>query len=700
MRTLLIDNHDSFTYNLYDLLHRVNGRAPEVVTNDTPWSDTAFDTFDSIVVSPGPGRPQHTGDLGLSLAALRQSAIPTLGICLGHQGLSHVNGGRVVHAPEPMHGRVSDVHHSGTGLFAGMPSPFTAVRYHSLAVTDLPAGMEAIAWTADGVMMGARHRTAPQWGVQFHPESILTEYGVELLDNFRSLVSEWRQGPRSVRPGGSERGRYQLEHRRIGLVPDTESLFGELYGTSPAAFWLDSAGGSDQARFTMMGDDSGPLAEHLAYSVPDGTWTITRSGRTTTVQQGWFEYLGGQLAERRTAHPPQLPSDFNLGYVGVLGYELKAETHGRAHHVSPLPDGQLIFADRAVVVDHQDGATHLLALTDPSAPRTVPAAAEWLAETTRALRRHAACTTPASGPEPSGSPLAPEGTADLRRTFTLDQSRTEYLDSIGSCLSAITDGESYEICLTNTAEAEPLRDPLGTYSTLRALSPVPFGAYLRMREVSLLSASPERFLSVRRDGRVQAKPIKGTRPRGSTAEADLETRRELARNAKDRAENLMIVDLLRNDLNRVCMVGSVHVSKMFDVETYSHVHQLVSTVQGRLQPGRTVMDCVRATFPGGSMTGAPKVRTMEIIDQLEHRARGYYSGAIGWFSLSGAADLSIVIRTLVNSPKACTFGVGGAIIALSDPDAEYEETLVKSRAVLAASQGSLGQAAPDEVGRR
>lgn len=680
MRTLLIDNYDSFTYNLYDLLHRVNGTAPEVVTHDTPPSEIDLGLFDAIVVSPGPGRPQRRSDLGLSLTALQQTRVPTFGICLGHQALSHVYGGQVAHAPEPMHGRLSAVHHSGTSLFAGMPTPFTAVRYHSLAVTDLPPELEPIAWTADGVMMGVRHRHAPQWGVQFHPESILTEYGVELLHNFRTLVTG--SSPNRAAPAAppADRGRYHLECRRIDTEPDTEALFTDLYGASDHAFWLDSGGDTPAARFTVMGDDSGPLAEHLAYSVADRTWRITRNGKTSTVEQDYFSYLDEQLALRRTEHPHQLPLDFNLGYVGVLGYELKAETQGRAHHTSPLPDSQLVFADRAIVVDHHERVTYLLTLTDPLEPESGPAAAQWLEAADRAIHRHerAAGAAATGVAAPVGGPR-----------FVFDQSRPDYLDSIRRCLTAITDGESYEICLTNTAEGPPLKDPLGAYTALRAISPVPFGAYLHLGDTAVLSASPERFLSVARDGRVQAKPIKGTRPRGETEALDQDIRRDLAENPKDHAENLMIVDLLRNDLNRVCMVGSVHVPKLFDVETYSHVHQLVSTVEGRLEPKRSAVECVRATFPGGSMTGAPKVRTMEIIDGLERRARGYYSGAIGWLSLSGAADLSIVIRTLVTSEESCTFGVGGAIIALSDPEAEYEEILVKARAMLSALDGTL-----------
>jgi len=271
-----------------------------------------------------------------------------------------------------------------------------------------------------------------------------------------------------------------------------------------------------------------------------------------------------------------------------------------------------------------------------------------------------------------------------RQAVALRHDRSAYLERIAECMDEIRDGESYEICLTNTATARLAIDPLRTYSWLREYSPVPYGALLEFPDVAVLSASPERFLTVGRDRVVESKPIKGTRPRGATAAEDEALRLDLGSQQKDRAENLMIVDLIRNDLNTVCEVGSVHVPHLFHVETYAPVHQLVSTIRGTLRPEVSAVGCVRATFPGGSMTGAPKLRTMEIIDRLEDGPRGVYSGALGWFSLSGAADLSIVIRTLVATADQVTFGVGGAIVALSDADEEFEETVVKSRAMVAA----------------
>ena len=271
-----------------------------------------------------------------------------------------------------------------------------------------------------------------------------------------------------------------------------------------------------------------------------------------------------------------------------------------------------------------------------------------------------------------------------RVEFRLSRSHEQYLRDIETCKQRLTEGETYEICLTNKITAEASLDPLPLYRTLRSVNPAPFSAYLRFGERAVLSSSPERFLSVGRDRWVEAKPIKGTCPRGKTPAEDVRLAEELRLDEKSRAENLMIADLLRNDLGVVCEVGTVHVPNLMHIESYETVHQLVSTVRGLLREDVEPPDCIRACFPGGSMTGAPKKRTMEIIDELEREPRGVYSGAIGYLGLSGGCDLNIVIRTIVIDGETATLGVGGAIVMQSDTEEEYQETLLKARAPMAA----------------
>jgi para-aminobenzoate synthetase len=268
--------------------------------------------------------------------------------------------------------------------------------------------------------------------------------------------------------------------------------------------------------------------------------------------------------------------------------------------------------------------------------------------------------------------------------FHLSRSHQQYLDDIARCKQELTDGETYEICLTNKVTAEVRPEPLPLYRTLRRVNPAPFSAFLRVGDAAVLSSSPERFLSVGRDRWAEAKPIKGTCRRGETPAEDVRLAEELRSDEKTRAENLMIADLLRNDLGVVCEVGTVHVPFLMHVETYETVHQLVSTVRGLLREDVEPPDCIRACFPGGSMTGAPKKRTMEIIDELEGEARGVYSGAIGYFGLSGGVDLNIVIRTIVIEGEHATLGVGGAIVMQSDAEDEYQEIVLKGRAPMRA----------------
>jgi para-aminobenzoate synthetase component 1 len=261
--------------------------------------------------------------------------------------------------------------------------------------------------------------------------------------------------------------------------------------------------------------------------------------------------------------------------------------------------------------------------------------------------------------------------------------RPGYLAAVRRAVEYIHAGDCFQVNLSQRLLCGATEPPLDLYARLRERNPAPFAGYFDLGDFVVLSASPERFLRIE-DGLVQTRPIKGTRPRGATPEEDENRRAELLRSAKDRAENVMIVDLLRNDLGRVCAYGSVEVTALCQLETYRTVHHLVSEVRGRLRPGLGAVDLLRAAFPGGSVTGAPKVRAMEIIAELEPTARGPYCGALGYVGFDGAMDTNILIRTITAGKGWLQFPVGGGVVADSDPEAEYAETLHKAEGMLRA----------------
>jgi para-aminobenzoate synthetase len=477
-----------------------------------------------------------------------------------------------------------------------------------------------------------------------------------------------------LRVGGTPNaGTLQLATSVVPRAVDAEAAFLALFAESASCFWLDSSRvESGLSRFSFLGDGTGPLSERLTYRVADGLVHITAIDRETSEPGSIFDVLDDRLTSREI-DGPGLPFDFIGGYVGYFGYELKADCDGDAAHQSRTPDAAWLFADRVVVIDHQQARTYLLALHD-GGPANRAGADEWLADTSARL----ADLAPATLPDPPMDLMTPDPERFLAR------GRRRYLDDIAACQQRLIDGDSYEICLTDTVTI-PFdgKDEL-FYRYLRHLNPAPYAAFLRIDGVTVLSSSPECFLRITPDRRVQSKPIKGTAPRSSDPDHDRALATALATSAKTQAENLMIVDLLRNDLGHVCETGTVTVDRFMAVESYPTVHQLVSTISGVLRADVSSVQCTRHCFPGGSMTGAPKRRTMQIIDRLESQARGVYSGALGYFSLNGAADLSIVIRAAIRQDDELTIGAGGAIVLDSDPQDEYDEMVLKTLALMRA----------------
>jgi para-aminobenzoate synthetase component 1 len=382
-----------------------------------------------------------------------------------------------------------------------------------------------------------------------------------------------------------------------------------------------------------------------------------------------FDALELLLAEHESEAAPDLPP-LQTGAFGYFGYDLCRQLEklpSRAVDDIGMPDLSICLYPWLLAHDHVLGRTWI----EVTAPEEDLRAAESLLKRLRAIALAA--------------PSQAEAVYDQFRPVEVGSNftRRQYLNAIARAKEYIDAGDIYEICLSQRLSQEVNEHPFQLYRRMREGSPVPYGAYLETPDFAIISGSPELFLKLR-GRRVETRPMKGTRPRGDTSESDRRLMSELRSSKKERAENLMIVDLLRNDIGRVCRTGSVEVPELFRIHTYSTVHQMVSTVTGELRPGVSAVDLLRAAFPGGSITGCPKIRAMEIIEELEPTRRGVYCGAIGGLAFNGNMDASIVIRTIVFKERHAYIQVGGAIVADSVPEAEYQETLDKAKAALAA----------------
>lgn len=475
----------------------------------------------------------------------------------------------------------------------------------------------------------------------------------------------------------------ELVVRPLPFAVNCEEAYPLLTGGAEYSFWLDSA----------REESPMSVASYVGVVPPQLSPLRVDSARAAAESGGEdpFAQLEAALARAPRVHPDAaaatgLPAGLRGGYVGYFGYEARAAMgmeHGHPvpgylpAHEAPTPDSLWLPAVRYLVHEH--------ARPGAAARSWLVGDESWCEAAERLL----------SAVGESASDNAPVNTPELTELLLFPAPAAEaYMDSVRASQHEIYEGNSYEVCLTaQTVARIPNPSPelfFELYRRQRAHNSAPYAAYLRCGDFSVLSSSPERFLSVDTHRNAQTKPIKGTVPRGATPEEDAAAAAWLRTDEKTRAENLMIVDLLRNDLSLVSEPHTVRVPVLMGVESYSTVHQLVSTVSSRLREGISAVTAARACFPGGSMTGAPKPSTMQIIEGLEGRARGVYSGALGFVSTDGSANLSIVIRTLVaHDDGMVTLAAGGAIVADSDPTAEYEEMLTKLRAALPPSVGRV-----------
>ena len=444
--------------------------------------------------------------------------------------------------------------------------------------------------------------------------------------------------------------------RELDPFRSAAELFQYFADEKDSAF-LDSSLVNQLGRYSIIG-----AYPYLRLVKDDSGFYI--NGQKTT-ECTFEEYLKKYLLDHKDENKSSLP--MVSGAIGYFSYEYGRKLMQVAsckENLVSIPDAMLIFYDFYVIEDRHEKKTYLVAngITE-DAEKLLSCVERRISEPTEETA--GICTD------------------SYNIEVTPNFEKEEYKQAVDDVIRYIIEGDIYITNMTQQLKVKSDKKPLDVFYDLRENNPSPFGGYMDYGDFQIVCASPERFLKMKQ-GHVNTRPIKGTRKRGETSEEDLFMRTELENSEKDKSELLMIVDLERNDLNRVCRPGSVKVTELFTVEEYATVFHLVSDIEGELEEGKTVMDLLEAAFPGGSITGAPKYRAMEIIDELENNQRNLYTGSIGYLTLDGDCDFNIVIRTALHKDGMYYLGVGGGITAESDLEFEYEETLQKAKAVLEA----------------
>ncbi|PFH49689.1 hypothetical protein AMATHDRAFT_62673 [Amanita thiersii Skay4041] len=722
-RILLIDSYDSFTLNLAALCR---ASIPNCIIHILKNDELSFQElksvighFSAIIVGPGPGSPSIDNDIGVVryLWTMDDSlTLPIFGVCLGLQSLCVTFGAQLRRLHVVKHGQVSHIRHVDCDLFQGIGT-VRAVRYHSLYVIPSVKGeIEELAWADDEdngqVLMACRHKTRPYWAVQYHPESACTnDPGAQVLCNFWKLAQTWSKvhgrqqrpwdttlrnvgrvwpsiPPTSILPPLTQ-PKLKVTTRTLAL-PHLDAIYiSEILGASheDAPFvLLDSA--ASPGRFSIIASLL-PSSLQVTYRIGDDAVRLIQGPMTLheSCPDGVWSWLANFMSSRRAiGGDPGVP--FWGGLIGFISYEAGVNSLAIPVHqdidVKHLqhPDINLIFVERSVVLDSINGVVYVQSL--------IAEDDNWLSETVRRLKHRVVFRSPAVVPKSS----------DTSVTYP---NQGHYIARIKCAQEYLFSGDSYELCLTahthvstpRIADDDERSSSWERYKILRKLNPAPHSAYLRLHPSTFLSSSPERFLSYSRHPNTtcQLRPIKGTvkkAPGITRAVAE----QALAGSKKEVAENLMIVDLIRHDLH--CVIGEdVQVKQFCRVEEYETVWQLVSVIEGRPEnpdEGNLGWRVLERCLPPGSMTGAPKKRSVEILRSLEDTERSVYSGVFGYWCVSGGGDWSVTIRScfkydedhVKKGEEKWVIGAGGAITALSDPDAEWDEMMIKLQSVLRA----------------
>ncbi|KTW26701.1 aminodeoxychorismate synthase [Pneumocystis carinii B80] len=728
-RILIIDAYDSYFYNICSLVQKVLPMARLfIIRSDQIEKDKLYECiegFECCILGPGPGNPGKAKDVGVfpAIWTLKEELVlPVFGICLGMQTLCLEWGGSVSRLKYVAHGIISEIEHTEKEIFEGHSKGFKAVRYHSFCVNiSESCFLEGLAWTLDEngkVLMGVKHKKKPFYGVQYHPESFLSEHGEKIIYNFWKQTCEFNKRERrpriilnkkwnvlhqAIQPLGTIIERDETkdqkfneeldkQNKSIDIFEDkkeNERVFFEVLNIEISAIEIVEELHLEKRETCAILESTREPGRYSIIGVPsEGHYTLTHTFpdmyliKTYSDQQEKiplntphiWTWLIDNIRKLQVNNGPEVP--FQGGFIGYFNYEYTIYTTN-IYQKSKFkhPDVSLLFFERSIVIDviKNQVVVQSLIKNDPWVTKT--------AAIIRSFNRKYSNNLESS----ENSFNQNNYSQNILQTRIVLPNKDEYLKKIEIAQNYIKQGESYELCLTSTThifsseKCTPIHD-WNLYKRLRILNPAPFSGYLRLNGVTLLLSSPERFLSWSSDGLCELRPIKGTLRKDPSI--DLKKATDLLKNPKDYAENLMILDLIRNDLCQIAK--NVHVPAFMQVEEYQTLYQLVSVIQGTVQPPYTGIDVLAYALPPGSMTGAPKKRSIELLYELEKKERDIYSGVFGYFSVCGRGDWSVIIRSTFryHDEDHWNIGAGGAITNLSNAEDEWDEMILKLQSVL------------------
>ncbi|GAA4480421.1 aminodeoxychorismate synthase component I [Enteractinococcus fodinae] len=648
---LLIDLH-GFTTHI--LTHQL-GAVHRVTATELPALN--LETYTHIVIAHG----TDTVDL-TQLLSLPQ--VPVLALGAGYQHLAAAYGHTAVGPSQPVYGQPVAHHHTATGLFTGVAPQAPLVSYHPLRLTALDTQTFTVHALDDAnAVLAYRVKDTNHWGLHADPAALQSSQGSSIIENFLALAPTSSTRAETSVSGPSTGRHVEVFTRTVAGLLNTPATFRRLQEQASASFWLDSAAAHrGQGDTTIMGTNDGPLAETIRWDVETNELEIHQATTTHRATGDVLEYL--ETHTWQPIQPVDMPG-FTGGWVGYLGYEAKQATVDEHTNrwQAPTPDAYWIRPQAFLRYDHHQELTTLFAVEDRQLLDALEAALVF---------------GTSSDPDiPDQHP--PAGQWRL--------SATAYADRVAQIQTLLHAGQAAGICLTDTFETGGYRgEGLALYERLRVHNPAPYAGYLRFNTfgdaLEVLSASPEKFLGVDATGAVESKPIKGTVARSSDPTMDAQVANRMATDPKFQSENLMITDLLRDDLAKVTVPGSVQVPKLMAIETFATVHQLVTTVTGQLRPEISAAAALRAVFPGGSMTGAPKLASLDALESIEAGPRGIYSGAMGWLGDNNTAEFNVIIRSMILADGVLTIGAGGAVVVASQPVEEEQEKRLKAQALL------------------